>query len=517
MKLVNPRLPACLTLIVLLTQPFCTLHAKDDGILERFGTLIERAIGNDVREHDGEATFMDENPRQNLPGERDIEEYKARLQLYSLALQNWLAVTGQLSDEQQVALQKLFDEEVVNSTESFSETPVAEGQQQIFPATFPMLFTVMGTNRSGSSTAVDFSQQILQSIRGGLLNPEQQERIDVALKERSEFHHEAFVEYLVAQVDEELFLTAEQRQNIIRILAERTPSISHPLYMFNAQSYYLPYESMSTIFSNAASGKILDTNQKKRMQDLNNTDPNSQHIIFQSSAGRDSWYTQMNEAGLKERKKFLNAAAVRVAYFQKELSLSAEQTEFLTSASKGAAVRAVNDWKESTEQVFESMEQQMAQMGGDFGFGASNMDVRSIENNEIWTDALKTITKEPAKNVTLLRKKAHQNATANSVLALLDHELWLLPEQRTRLQPLVEKSMPKSSDPFQYQEYIREVILIAYPLFRTPEKASNEILHKPQQGVWKQLQSSFRHQKENNYVEVQLRNNGASFGFSLAH
>ena len=69
---------------------------------------------------------------------------------------------------------------------------------------------------------------------------------------------------------------------------------------------------MSGILSNASVGKILDNRQKKRLLDLNNADPNSQHIIFQSSAGRDGWYVQMNEAGLKERQKFLTAAAVRV-------------------------------------------------------------------------------------------------------------------------------------------------------------------------------------------------------------
>lgn len=513
MKSVNPCLPILLTLITLTSLPAAYVRADDD-IFKTLGRLFDRAIGNDEPADD---VMRDKNPGRDLPGEKDIEEYKNRLQIHRNALQHWLIVTGQLSEPQQTAITKIIDEQILSSTKMFSETPDSEGRQQIFPMTFPMMFTVGGIDRSGPPTAVDFSQQVLTSIRNELLDAEQQARIDAALKERENFHHQAFVKYLVAQVDEELFLTAEQRTNVSKAIAARTPPVSHPLYMFNPQSYYLPYESMSVILSNASVGQALNANQKKRLQDLNNADPNSQHLIFQSGTGRDGWYNQMNEAGLKERQKFLNAAAVRVAYYQQELQLSPEQAEYLTSASKGAAVRAVNDWKESTEQIFVEMEQQMAQMGGDFGFGASNMDARSIEENSIWKDALSTCSTSEVRKVTSQRKAARQKATADSVLALLDHELWLLPEQRARLTPLILKSMPQGSEPFQYQEYIREIILIAHPLFRVPEKSRNEILNEPQQEAWQQLQSYFQLQKEQNYVEIPLRNNGGSFGFSLTH
>ena len=513
MKHVNHCLHAVI-LITLAAFPVSSLRADDD-IFETLGKLIERAVGNDPTVDDAEAVMLDDNPGRGFPGEKDVDEYKTRLQLYGYALHNWLVVKGDLSEPQQIAVKKIIDGQVLSSIKTFSETPDANRQQQTFPSTFPVMFTLKVANRSGRGTAVDFSQRVLNSMRDELLNADQQQRIDIAIKEREDFQHQAFVEYLVAQTDEELFLTSEQRSGVQNAIAARKPPVTHPLYMFNPQSYYLPYESMSVILSNASAGKILDANQKKRLQDLNNTDPNSQHIIFQSSTGREGWYVQMNEAGLKERQKFLNAAAVRVAYLQKEFSLSAEQADFLSSASKGAAVRAVNDWKESTEQTFESMEQQMAQIAGDFGFGASNMDVRSIESNEIWTDALKTITAKLPADVVLQRKKARQNASAHSVLALLDHELWLLPEQRTLLMPLIVKSLPKGSEPFQYQEYIREAILVAHPLFRVPEKSSNEVLSMPQQDVWKQLQSYFRLQKEHHYVEIQLRNNGGSLGFNL--
>jgi hypothetical protein len=513
---VNQGLLTFLAIITLTVVPASNLHADDDDIFDSVRNLVEQAFGVDASVEAVNAVVPGENAGGALPGEKDINEYRSRLQDYSQAMQHWLTVMCPLSEAQQNAVKEFVDAEILKSTKAFAEAPDGDRQQQIFPVTFPMVFTLKAANRAGRQSATDFSERVMLSIRTDVLNAEQQARVDVALKERDDFQRLAFIEYLVAQSDDELFLTTAQRQEVSTALADRKPSISHPLYLFNAQSYYLPYESMSGILSNASVGKILDNRQKKRLLDLNNADPNSQHIIFQSSAGRDGWYVQMNEAGLKERQKFLNAAAVRVAYYEKELSLSAEQAEFLTSASKGAAVRAVNDWKESTEQTFESMEQQMAQMGGDFGFGASSMDVRTIENNQIWKDALSTCNTKLVHAAEKLRKAALRQATGNSVLALMDNELWLLPEQRTSLLPLIVKSLPDNSSPFQYQEYIREVVLIAHPLFLVREKSRDEILDVSQQNVWKTLQGFFQLQKENNYVQIQLRNNGASFGFMLA-
>jgi hypothetical protein len=79
----------------------------------------------------------------------------------------------------------------------------------------------------------------------------------------------------------------------------------------------------------------------------------------------------------------------------------------------------------------------------------------------------------------------------------------------------IENSLPRKSDPAQYQEYIREVILFAHPLFSIPEKTRDESLMEAQREVWKKLQTFFQYQKANNYVQIQLRNNGGSFGFML--
>lgn len=292
--------------------------------------------------------------------------------------------------------------------------------------------------------------------------------------------------------------------------------VEHPLYSFKPQSYYLPYESLSVISSRATGDDVLEPSQKKRLKDLAGTDNNNQQIVFQAASGVEEWHKQMNQAGLKQREQFLRAAAVRVTWYEKELKLSPEQVEYLNNAGKGAAVRALGDWKESTQQTLDQMEQQMAQMGGNFGFGAQSIDTRAIEKNEIWADAVKSVTVGIARDRLEGRSDVDRTASARSVLALFDDELWLSPDQRTALLPMFEKTMPKDSTPTNYQEYIRDVVLMAHPLFKVKEKERNAIVTEAQGVVWKNLESYFQPQQGNNYVQIPLRNNGGSFGFNLA-
>ena len=164
------------------------------------------------------------------------------------------------------------------------------------------------------------------------------------------------------------------------------------------------------------------------------------------------------------------------------------------------------------------MEQQIAQMGQNFGFSASVIDTKSIDQNEIWKDAVKSVTAGAAQQqveMRFQRVQGDKSAMAAGVLALLDEELWLTPEQRLPLLAQFEKTMPNDLTAVQYREYIRDIVLIAHPLFKTTEKKRDEILTEPQRDVWKQLASFFQWQKENNYVQIQLRNNGGSFGFTL--
>jgi hypothetical protein len=498
------------TFALLMMWPACC-EAQDASFFEAIGRVIRQAVGADDPPPEAFADpAMEAGPDGVIPAERDREELAGRLKVYSDAMQSWVSQACMLPEEQRLKMKELFDATLKKDVDEFAKSKDPNRRNQSFPNTFPVLFA--RDDRPASA----FSKKVVATLKKDLLTVEQIAVLEEKLTERASFHHRAYLRFVVGLIDKELYLTTAQREALIAELDARPKEIRHPLYSFQPQSYYFPYEAVSSVIPKTAGNELLEPSQKKRLQDLNGSDPNSQHIIFQASSGVDGWYKQMNEASLQQREKFLRAAAVRVSFYQKELNLSDEQALLLVTASKGAAVRAIGDWKETTQQTFEQMEQQIAQMGGNFGFGAQNIDTRRVDQNEIWIDAVKSVgDSDVYEKLKLQRNEAERDAVAECVLALLDEELWLLPEQRVPLISQIENSLPRKSDPAQYQEYIREVILFAHPLFSIPEKTRDESLMEAQREVWKKLQTFFQYQKANNYVQIQLRNNGGSFGFML--
>lgn len=497
------------------SMPMAVLSADEDTLLQELGKLIGGAIrgvrGEEPAPPQQAMAIVDPNGNGLAPSEKDQQECRDRLQAHSAAMQEWLAKTCELTTEQVPKMKELFDAQLAKDIAKFAKTRVHHPQNQAFPATFLLLFT------KPSGLATNFSQTITAAVRKELLTEDQSQLLEAALSERATIRGQAFLSYVVSLIDKELYLTTSQRDALASELAARKSAIHHPLYSFSPQSYYLPYESLSQIIPASAGKNFLEPSQKKRLQDLSATDPNGQHIIFRSETGPEEWHKQMNEAGRQQRDKYLRAIAVRVTYFQKELELSEDQIEHLTVAGKGAAVRALGDWKESTEQTIEQMEQQMAQMQGNFAFGSQNMDTAGIEQNEIWSDAMESIIPGVSLDRRDQRAKANRTAMAAALVALLDDELWLTPDQREPLQKLVVESLPAKSDPAQQQEYIREIVLLAYPLFKTSDQERGKLFTEPQGEVWKSMQTFFQWQAANNYVQIPLRNQGGSFGVMLSN
>lgn len=496
-------------LLPVLNWPANEVCADEDSLFLQIGKMIGGAIRGEA-EPNVPLRARPANEELLKPGEQDLEDFRKRIQPHSDSLQAWIVSICELSEDQKIRLKEICANRTQDADrlDAFFKDNQPERRNRAFPDTFVVLFT-----RNKSITSLKW--EIVSDLRKDVLTVAQQEKLDAALAERQKFQRDAYVNFLVSLIDKELYLSAEQRDALRVHFQERKVPIADPLYAFQPQNYYLPYESLSTLLSSVPGKNILAPPQKRRLTDLTGTDPNNQHVVFQAADGIEGWYKQMHQLGLKQRDLYLRAAAVRIAWYQKELQLSPEQVDHLTIASKGAAIRALADWKENTEQTFEQMQQHMAQAGGNFGFGASLIDTKTIDNNEIWSEALKTMTEGTSNGGMIERAAALKASKSASLLALFDEELWLTPDQRKVLASQFEKSIPETEQSLQYQDYIREVVLMAHPLFLTNEKKRNEVLTPPQQEVWKAMQSFFNYQNQNNYVQIQLRNNHGNFGFQI--
>ncbi len=495
-------------LLPVLNWPANQVCADEDSLFQQIGRMIGGAVRGEA-EPNVAVRARPANEALLKPGEQDRQDFQKRIQAHSDSVEAWVNATCEITDEQKGRLKEICAAQVTKDIEAFGKGQDPDQRNKPFPKTFVLLFT----RKEG--IAIEFSDGVFSALRKSILTPEQTVKLDAALAERKTFQRDAYIDFLVSMIDKELYLSAEQRDSLRAHLQGRKTTITHPMFAFQPQNYYLPYESLSTLLSSVPGKNILAPPQKKRLTDLTGIDPNNQPVNFQAADGVEGWYKKMHQLGLKQRELYLRAAAVRIAWYQKELQLSPEQVDHLTIASKGAAIRALADWKESTEQTFEQMQQHMAQAGGNFGFGASPIDTKSIDNNEIWSEALKTMTEGTSNGGMIERTAALKASMGASLLALFDEELWLTPDQRKALVSQFEKSVPTTDQSLQYQDYIREIVLMAHPLFLTNEKKRNEVLTLPQQEVWKVMQSFFNYQNQNNYVQIQLRNNNGNFGFQI--
>lgn len=500
--------------VILIIPANC--HAMQDSVLEELGRMIGGAFGGATAEHpviqQMEVVEGDAGPVE-IP-EKDRAEFKDRITGYSHAMCAWVIQTCAIPEMEQPRFREVFERQVQSRMEAFERGAGRNAQRDVhqvepFSKTTPLLFT------RSSADGAEFRNAVLESLRKELLSNEQKQKLEDALKERETFRLHAIAEFLTSIADRELFLTEQQRTEMVRKMVTAKKPVQHTFYAFQPQSYYLPYEPLSQLFSRISAKDVLSPSQKKRLTDLSGSDPNN-HLVFQAADGPDAWLSQMAAMSESQRSLFLRGMAVRIAWLEHELKLSAEQIEYLTVAGKGAAIRAIGDWKEQTRQTLDQMEQQMAQMGGNFGFGASTLDSSSIDQNEIWIEGLREVAEGRGWDLLKERDKKLNESVAACLVALFDDELWLTAEQRKSLQPVFANSLPKSSDPVQYYDYIRELIWLAYPLFKSDDAARSAVLSDEQNAVWQTLKSIYSFQKENNYVQIQLRNQGGSFGFMLS-
>ena len=497
----------------------CTLTApvsmiQDGNLISEIGNLFGEALrelSDEKREPAAPVAVMRafDAPQPKLaPGEADRKEHADRTQALSAAVQSWVTKTCQLDENQQGQVRDLVAKRLLEESERYAKKDDPNRQNRPFGDTTPILFV------QPVSVGAKFSATIVKSIRNEILDDAQKGQLDISITERNDFQKAAFREYVVALFDQELFLTDEQRQKMLEQFSESPKKqIISPFYSFIAQTYYLPYQPLSGVLSRNSA--FLDEQQKQRLQDLTsgNENGNQNYIMFQSSEGPEQWAENVKQSAVKQRALYLHAAAVRIGYFERSLKLTPEQVAHLTVASKGATTDAIADWKESTQQTIDQMQAQMGQQQGNFAFSAENISIDGLDSNEIWIHAIREVN---VQGQTGDRSLVIRRAKTNTVTALLDQELWLMPEQRAAVQEFTENAMPHSYSKSNYDDYVRELVFLAYPLKKVTEAKVKDVFSDPQQVVWKRLKDFFRWDRGNNTVEIPMKNQGGGFQVQLS-
>lgn len=479
---------------------------KPPTLLRRIGQAVGQMLSgehlqriNMVQEQAFEAPLapaMVAGP-QGQPSEKDREIFKTRTEGYTNAFRRWLIEVCELTAEQQTQFDEGVKAELEAIQTAYAKETDVNRQHAAMGDTYPLIFPIKGER------TVKIDRALKKFLDANILTDVQKQKLDAAIKERSEWQAEQFRTLILQLLDSQLYFSGEQRAQLNDTL-KVTGKIKHPLYTFQPQSYYLPYESIETLVPSAFRSGNLEKPQQQRLKDLGGANDNS-NMIFQSNEGPEGWERTIKDASERYRKMLILAAEVRIAWYRRELSLSEADVAKLQIAAKGATISEITTWKEQAQNTIDQMVQQMARFGGNFAFGTQTLSAQSLDSSDIWQQAIEKIA---GANVVEARTANERNIMAGEVAALLDQELWILPSERQKVIDAIAPTMPAKFSSIQYSEYFRDMVLICHPLCKLSEEQKKATFSEPQVAVFDLLAKHFRYKAENGYAEFSLRNQG---------
>ncbi|MCA9059589.1 MAG: hypothetical protein KDA85_13875, partial [Planctomycetaceae bacterium] len=390
-----------------------------------------------------------------------------------------------------------------------------DGNQQHQPFYDYSLIRFVGTQGAASR----FLRPAFERKVADLLTDEQRERLKQAKQDRAAAIHQRFLSFLVMLIDREVFLTSEQYPVVVDSLNGVVGTLTNSLYSFSPQTYYLTFSSLSNAVARIPK-KVFNDAQKAVLDDLHANTNGGQYLTFMTNDGTANWYTTLRQHLQAQRTRFAHASEVRVAHMSAELQLNDAAARHLSLAASGAATEELFRWKRTAEQELQQWEQQLPQMGGgNFGFSINIPQMSTLEDNNIWTSAVSAISNaDRPGDIGEARKERILTGYKNCVLGNLDQELWLTPDQAAKMDTLLQQTLASHHPDSQeasfnnYMQYIRELCLLAIPLYRIEEAQLAEILDESQLEAWKQMKGEFR--KNQDYINLPIRS-GGEFMFQI--
>lgn len=448
----------------------------------------------DAPEHDHAAAVPMARlvPNKVNAAKKEIETRQLRLDAHFATFASWVDQTCNLSDEQKVQLNAAIKESIAKSQEAYKKPKPKpannRGRSNYLYDYSPIQFL----NTRGAAWGV--YQSTLNETLLKILNEEQQKKLQTARTERRKNLHSLFFNHILYKADKELFLSSKQKEQIKNLFPDQLPYLESGAYSFAPQTHYIPEKPIINIVMHppVAFKKV----QMTRLQDLRRS--RNSYISFQTIDGVSGWHKKLNAEAETQQEKFHRILDIRIAYFATEFQLSSEDKHYLKLAGKGAIVKAIAKWKKSTIAQFKSWEGHIQrQPGQNFGLGVAGIQTSELDKHPLWVHAVeKVITKQSYDQ----HRQSSQNIVTGYAAAMLDQELWLSADQRTKIVALLQDS--QLIDPsLRHNQF--DLSLLGVTIHGKKRKEIEAILNETQLNTFVVLKKQFS--KQNNYITIQTR------------
>jgi len=473
-----------------------TLHAEN--IFDFVREVFEEAV--EVREA-VQIQAIAQPAQQQLPA-NELKSREKRLTAHAQAMKSWLTEKCVLSAEQQKQVDELIAGQVERSQQTFEKRQMDQREQNRPVADHaPFRFT-SNTGCSGQLLGYRWDKHLRD-----ILADDQRDTYKEEIRKRQQAIRKPLLSYIVAQIDEELYLTTKQRERLFQELDSRMPDVRTQLYTIRPQSYYLSQTSLSPTLQRLPDD-FLTSAQQQRLKDLAQSNQQSErYVMFSTADSNESWAKQLTAAVENQKDRMNRVATVRLDYMAQEYGLSERDKHILQVAAKGTAIKCLQKWKKTTQSQLGNWEQHR-RAGQNFSFAVNVPQMSEFDRHELWNyqiDKFVSDSDEQPERDQLMRR-----ANADFLTAQFDMEMWLSESQREKFHRLIEDTLPTERQAA--DQHIHELKLLAIPLFRLSESDLQGTLNPSQIEIWKLMTSYF--QRNGRSIQIQFRN-GGTYGFTL--
>lgn len=339
------------------------------------------------------------------------------------------------------------------------------------PASSPIQF---GSSMAGVMSPLELA------VKAGASDSEV-DRISDRFQQRQQRHHSSFVGQIANVVDEELFLSAEQRRTLESNLMNRQPLWHDALLTFyeNPMRY-----RMRPLAEQVPLGENFLTPTQSAHLKLTKADSHYYRLNIPPEAPLQTWRNVV-EANDELRKPLIqDRLELQAAFLATSAHASHQKIRKLKLAALGTSDRLSRRY----------IQEQMAEFSTCFYEGSTD-DFHlifptewEISEESLWRRTISDWNSDP---IFQQRESRIRDARVQYLVTVLDQELWLSENQRKAILPMIEKSIDRVVGTPHCQPSSRGHFFLWNFIWSAPREQLLTILTKQQVNAWNRLEECF--------------------------
>lgn len=416
--------------------------------------------------------------------ENERREFDARLTQYLACWQGWLRSNASLDAEQQAALAELLQKQTPETSEGhwkLSNTAARSPLVNHFPALF-----VEGTTPLSQLTQPATVRPLLRENQIAILQQ--------AVAEREEFRYAAYRDYALAILDSELFLSAQQREALAGERDHLMKVLDEPWFFINPSSTgYLPWRPVVLVVSPGVRAQLSE-HQRQRVAQLESFDsrPGSS-MMFRTDESWEVWDERLNARIQVCQEEIALNLILRVDELEREGLIPGDAASKLRTVAKGVSVNLCDELQEKAKSSLAAFaaRTRIGQQAAvsTTGISTANLAFLTPQDQDLWTTACGPVVLKELQKLDIARTQQRRLARDRAVLAMLDRELWLSPEQRGKLLPVLSAALPPLDRVLPNREALRDVTWLIHAFCLSDAVKIRELLQPAQWEAWQRMQA----------------------------